>query len=275
MQIWSNTKTLDGFVPNLTFTSDKAAAVVALVGGKKIELNDFPRLRGNFKTGVGRDNVPEAEAAQRGIACGFPSPQTAEIIYEETANFACHLILQCAFAGAGDFAAWSKKDRRALASHRLLIVGGGDIGRPVAAKMAPFMQVDTFDVAINKSEELEAKVRAADCISLHVPLNASTRDLINREVLGWMRDGAALVNTARGAVVSEEALFEELQSGRLRAAFDVFWNEPYAGKLLGLPGDRFIRSPHVASTCREFLAATAADLLRFISGLDSANAGKA
>jgi phosphoglycerate dehydrogenase-like enzyme len=82
-----------------------------------------------------------------------------------------------------------------------------------------------------------------------------------------MKDGAALVNTARGPVVDEDALFAELNSGRLRAAFDVYWKEPYRGILADLPADRFIRSPHIASTCKEFLQGTANDFLNFLDDL--------
>lgn len=267
MQIWSNTTTLDGYVDSLEFTTDKATADVALVGGKAIDLAEFPRLRGIFKTGVGRDNVPEVEAAARGIACGFPAESTREIIFQETADFSCHLILRCLYADIGDFAAWKKKDRPALASRKLLVIGAGNIGGKVASKMRAFVKVTTFDTQVNKAGELEPLMREADCISLHVPLAPSTRDFIDGAKLSWMKPGSWLVNTARGAVVSEDALFDAVQSGRIGAAFDVFWQEPYKGKLLQLPGERFIVSPHVASTCTEFLSATAADFHAFMKGL--------
>lgn len=268
MHLWSNTKTLDGYVPELTFTTDKSLAEVALVGGKAIDLAEFPRLRGIFKTGVGRDNVPEREAAARGIVCAFPSATTCEIVYEETANFACRLILDALYAGAGDFANWTKVDRPALSTRRLLVVGTGHIGRRVAAKMAVFVQVDTFDTLANRPEELAPLLRNADCVSLHIPLTAATRGFIDAAQLACLKDGAALVNTARGPIVDEAALFAELSAGRLRAAFDVFWEEPYRGRLLGLPRDRFLVTPHIASTCREFLAGTADDFRSFLRSLE-------
>jgi len=270
MKVWSNTRTLDGYVDGIAFTDDTNAAEVALIGGKPIRLADFPRLRGIFKTGVGRDNVPEAEAAARGIACGFPSPATCDIIYEETAAFACHLILQALYADSGDFATWSKRDRPALQSRELLVLGAGNIGARVASKMRALLKVSTFDALANRPDELEPLIRRADCISLHVPLLPATRGLFDATKLAWMKDGAALVNTARGPIVDEAALLAELTAGRLRAAFDVFWEEPYKGRLAELPRDRFIVSPHVASTCREFIAATAADFRSFINHLPHA-----
>lgn len=265
MHIWSNTNTLEGYIPEISFSRDKTTAEVALVGGKGIDLQEFPHLRGIFKTGVGRDNVPEAEARARGIACGFPSEKTAAIIYAETATFTCHLILRCLYAEVGDFVSWKKLDRSALQARELLVLGMGNIGRQVATKMQQFLKVSVFDALTHKSEELEPLVRRADCVSLHVPLTSDTAGIFDASKLSWMKPGAAIVNTARGAVVDEKALFAELATGRLRAAFDVFWQEPYQGELTRLPADRFIASPHIASTCREFLAATAEDFRNFLT----------
>jgi phosphoglycerate dehydrogenase-like enzyme len=268
MQIWSNTKTLDGLVDDLSFTEDKTVATVALIGGKAIDLNDFPNLKGIFKCGVGRDNVPEAEAAARGIHCGFPSPATADIIFEETANFACHLILKCLYAETGDFNAWKKLERPALSERKILILGTGNIGGRVATKLQAFTKVLTFDVLTNQPDELKPLIRQADCISLHMPLNDKTRGWFDAKKLAWMKDGAALVNTARAAIVPEDALYEELVAGRIRAAFDVFWQEPYQGELLEVPQERFITSPHVASACREFVTETAKDFRGFTETIE-------
>lgn len=269
MKIWSNTKTLDGLIDDLDFTLEKSVAEVALIGGKPISLEEFPRLRGIFKTGVGRDNVPETEARKRSIPCGFPTGETCNIIFEETANFACHCVLRCLYAEIGDFDAWTKHDRPALGTRELLVLGTGNIGSRVVRKMEGFLKVSAFDALTHREGDLEPMVRRADCISLHLPLVSGTRGFFGKKKLGWMKNGAALVNTARGPVVDENDLFEELSTGRIRAAFDVFWEEPYRGKLTALPPDRFLVSPHVASTCREFLIATAADFRRFLNTLDS------
>ncbi|HQM22930.1 MAG TPA: NAD(P)-dependent oxidoreductase [Kiritimatiellia bacterium] len=260
---------MDGYLPGIQLVADKNEAEVALVGGKAIDLNEFPRLRGIFKTGVGRDNVPEVEARRRGIHCGFPSPATAAIIYEETASFACHLILRCLYVEIGDFRSWAKLDRPSLSSREVLVVGTGQIGGRVAKKMHAFAKVSTFDIATHPPTALKALVSRADCVTLHIPLTDDTRGFFDATKLAWLKDGAALVNTARGAIVDEEALHRELAAGRLRAAFDVFWQEPYQGCLLGLPSEQFIVSPHVASTCREFIAATAGDFRNFLKSLEA------
>ena len=92
-------------------------------------------------------------------------------------------------------------------------------------------------------DELPGLMKQADVISLHIPLIDSTKAFIDAEKLGWVKDGAALVNTARGPVVEEDALFKEIQAGRLRAAFDVFWEEPYERKLKQFHPNDFLMSP--------------------------------
>lgn len=269
MLIYKATGTLDGHLPPLNYINDKGAAEVMLVGGKPIVLPEFPKLRGIFKTGVGTDNLPFAEAAERGIDIALPSEATCNVIYEETAAFACHLILRGLYIVAGDWDTWHKHDRTQLAARRLLVIGAGRIGQRVIEKMSAFMRVDSFDTVRDSADTLEAKVRAADCVSLHVPLTDGTRNLFDARRLGWLRDGALLVNTARGAVIDEGALYAELSAGRLRAAIDVFWQEPYGGRLTELSPDRFIRTPHIASTCKEFVQGAANDFLAFLKTLEN------
>lgn len=269
MLIYKATNTLDGYLPSLQYTENKSEAIVMLVGGKKFALSDFPKLRGIFKTGVGTDNLPFDEAAARGVTIALPSEATCDIIYEETSAFTCYLILSGLYAGVGEWNTWKKVARPILNRRRLLVVGNGRIGRRVADKMRVFMEVDTFDSAQDAPESFEHKIRRADCVTLHVPLTAATIALFNAERLSWLHDGALLVNTSRGPVVNEDALYAELASGRLRAAIDVFWEEPYRGKLTELPEDRFIRTPHIASTCKEFIQGTATDFLQFLGKISN------
>jgi phosphoglycerate dehydrogenase-like enzyme len=125
----------------------------------------------------------------------------------------------------------------------------------------------TFDVLQNSMDELEPLMGQADVVTLHVPLIPETTHFIDAEKLSWMKDGAALVNTARGPIVDEDALYEEIASGRLRAAFDVFWIEPYEGKLEAFHPERFLMSPHVSSNCENFLTGLASDFRDFVAKL--------
>jgi glyoxylate reductase len=97
---------------------------------------------------------------------------------------------------------------------------------------------------------LDELLRTADVVSLHVPLTPETDGLVSRERLALLQDGATLVNTARGAIVDEEALVEELVSGRISAGLDVFAHEPRVPeRLLELPN--VVLTPHVASATVE------------------------
>ena len=251
--IWKNTATLDGYDDGLDFTELKYEADIALLGSKRINLNEFPNLKGIFRAGIGRDNVPEKEAAEKGILVRYPSPDTIDIIFNETAVFTCSLIFRMLYNNLGTIEPWVKHDRTELRGKTLLVIGAGNVGRRVANYMKPFMNVMTFDILENDIKELPDKIMQADCISLHIPKTDDNKSFIDAEKLALMKDGSVLINTARGDIVDEDALYQELRAGRLRAAFDVFWKEPYGGKLKEFYPDYFFMTPHVASTCRGFL----------------------
>src|SRR5205807_8807324 len=101
---------------------------------------------------------------------------------------------------------------------------------------------------------LDDLLRESDVVSLHVPVNAETTGLLSRERLALLRDGATLVNTARGAIVDEQALVDELVTGRISAGLDVFVHEPSVPEALTtLPN--VVVTPHLGSATVETRAA--------------------
>lgn len=103
---------------------------------------------------------------------------------------------------------------------------------------------------------MEGLLKTCDVLSLHLPLSPATLHLIGREQLGLMKPGSYLVNTARGAVVHDDALVEALQSGHLAgAALDCFEEEPkvHPGLLLA---ENVLLSPHIGATVEEVLRDT-------------------
>jgi glyoxylate reductase len=101
---------------------------------------------------------------------------------------------------------------------------------------------------------LDELLSTSDVVSLHVPLTPETHGLISREQLALLQDGSTLINTARGAIVDEEALVDELVSGRISAGLDVFAAEPHVPeRLLDLPN--VVLTPHIASATVETRAA--------------------
>ena len=268
MKIWKNTATLDGYDEDLHFTDLKKETDIALMGSKPINLDEFPNLQGIFRVGVGKDNVPMKEAKKRGILVQFPSKQTIDIIFEETANFTCSLIMKMMYSEVGSIDPWIKNDRTQLSTKTLLVIGMGNIGKRVAKKMNIFMQVITFDIIDNKLSELEEMINVADCITLHIPKSDENSSFFDKDKLSWIKDEAVLINTSRGPIVDENALYKEIKSGRIKAAFDVYWQEPYVGKLKEFHPDRFYMTPHVASTCSGFLKGCREDLINLISSLN-------
>ena len=171
------------------------------------------------------------------------------------------------YANIGTLSPWKKEPREALDSRRLLIIGNGSIGNRVANKMKDLMKVDTYDILENTDDELVQKISEADCISLHIPLTPDTTDFIDDKKLNLMKPGAVIINTARGPIVNELDLYHHIKNDRIRAAFDVFWQEPYTGKLTELNNEKFYMSPHVASTCSGFLQGCKNDLVTFMESL--------
>jgi len=264
MKVWKNTSTLNDYDSGLEFTESKKEAIIALLGSKPINLNEFPKLKGIYKTGMSRDNVPEKKAKKIGIKVRYPSEDTIKIILEETASFTCGLILKMLYHNVGSLDPWIKLSRKRLSKKSLLIIGTGNVGSRVAKCMRLFMEVNTFDILHNSESELKKLIMNSDCISLHIPKTNNNISFINKEKLSWMKNGAVLINTARGQIVNEKDLYNELKNKRLRAAFDVFWEEPYYGKLKDFYPNYFYMTPHVASTCSDFLKGCRKDLDHFI-----------
>lgn len=267
MNIWKNTNTLDALIPDLVDTVEASEAEVALIGGKPIDVGAMPRLKGLFKCGVGTDNVPFDLCAEKGIEVCLPSQRTTEVIFEETASFATSLVYRMLFADVGTIESWKKEARRCASRKTVLVIGQGNIGKRVSSKLERTVKVVNYDLADTKGWPLDDLLADADIVSLHIPLTSGNRGFFGKERLGMMKDGAAVVNTARGPIVDEDALYSELRGGRLRAAFDVFWQEPYNGKLAALHPEPFFMTPHVASTCEEFLEGLAEDFEEFLKRL--------
>jgi phosphoglycerate dehydrogenase-like enzyme len=126
---------------------------------------------------------------------------------------------------------WSQGFRESLADKTVLIVGYGDIGRDIERRLVPF-EVDVLRVArsakpgVHAWSELADLLPQADVVVLIVPGTSETRGLVDASFLQRMRDGALLVNVARGPVVVTDDLVAALETGRVRAALDVTDPEP-------------------------------------------------
>ncbi len=235
---------------------------------------------------VGFDNIDLSAATQHGVMV----TNTPGILTDATADFTWALLLAAArrvpeadrFTRNGHFRAWGPMLMlgQELKGKTLGIIGAGRIGTAVAMRSRGWdMRVLYTARRANEilDNELSARrvdfseiLQEADFLTLHVPLTAETRHLIDRDALQKMKPTAVLVNTARGAVIDEAALVEALQRGEIAAAaLDVFEEEPVIHPGL-LELENVVLAPHIASAThatRTEMAMTAArNLLQALSG---------
>jgi lactate dehydrogenase-like 2-hydroxyacid dehydrogenase len=234
--------------------------------------------------GVGHDGLDKARATASGLLC----TNTPGVLDDSVAEHTLTLLLAAARrltaneASARD-GAWASHVGTELRGKTLAVIGCGPIGCRVAqiASFGFVLRVVGCEIRPVDQAEMETRfgfervtadfaqaVAAADFVSLHIPSTPETRHFLNAERLAQIPPQALLVNTARGAVVDERALFDALAAGRLAAAaLDVFDQEPYAPAdpardLRTLPN--VLMTPHVGSATREACRRMALRALRNI-----------
>jgi glyoxylate reductase len=213
---------------------------------------------------VGFDNIDVEEATSRGIKVG----NTPGVLTDSTADFAFALLMAAArrigegfdYVRQGRWETWGLTTLlgQDIFGSTLGIIGFGRIGQAVARRAKGFdMQVLYYDQArIEDAEKelgaqyrpLEALLRESDYVSLHVNLNEETKGLMGSQEFEAMKPTAVLINTARGPIVDQDALYEALKGNKIAyAALDVTTPEPLPAddKLLSLPN--IIIAPHIAS----------------------------
>jgi glyoxylate reductase len=249
--------------------------VLAVVGAEVDDtlLDLLPDLRLVANYGVGYDGIDIDACVRRGVAV----TNTPDALGVTTADLTMALILAARrrvvegdrFVREGRWGTeWVSGALMGgdVTGATLGIVGLGRIGRAVARRAQGFeMRVlytrrsETQEAGLER-RDLEDLLREADIVTLHVPLTPETNGLLDERRLGLLRDGACLVNTARGAIVDERALARELESGRIRAGLDVFVDEPNVPReLLTLPN--VVLLPHVGSATQATREAATRELV--------------
>jgi len=212
-----------------------------------------------IRAGVGLDNIDVEYCRKKGIEVentgAAPSVSVAELVFAHMLSLARSMFRATESLKRGE---WLKDEFVGieLAGKTLGIIGYGRIGREVAKRARSFgMKVVVHDPFIKEADaeltDLDTLLRESDFVTLHVPLTPETKNLINREKISEMKDGAFLINTSRGKVVDEEALYDALKSGKLAGAgLDVFSREPPEGSEL-ITLDNVSLTPHIGSNTRE------------------------
>jgi glyoxylate reductase len=255
---------LDVEIGALTEARPDVEAVI--VANEPVPLDLLPSLRLAANFGVGYDRIDVAACTAHGVAV----TNTPAVLDAATADLAFALILVArrrVVAGdrlvrAGTWSgSWSEGFLgREVTGATLGIVGLGRIGSALARRARGFdmrvlyTQRTRVDTELAEFRVLDDLMGESDVVSIHAPRTADTEGMIDARRLALLRDGATLVNTARGEIVDEAALVRELLSERISAGLDVFAHEPDVPcELVDLPN--VVLTPHIGSATVETRAA--------------------
>ena len=238
------------------------AAIVGLERINDAILDQVPELRLISKYGVGLDGVDLEALARRGIKLAWTGGVNRRSVSELTLAFAIALLHRVPETGATLRAStWQPLVGRQLTGKTVGLIGCGFVGQDIVKLLAPFEcrilandirdYPDFYRAHRVTPVPLDRLLGESDVVSLHVPLDRSTKGMIGAAELARMRKGACLINAARGGLVDEGALLDALESGHLAgAACDVFTIEPDANpKLLAHPA--FLGTPHIGGSTQE------------------------
>jgi len=245
---------------SLTEAREDVEALV--VANEPVPLELLPGLRVVANYGVGYDRVDVAACAARGVVV----TNTPGVLDDATADLAFALILAARrqvvegdrFVRSGGWSgSWSEGTlAEEVTGSTLGILGLGRIGSAVARRARGFEMRVLYTRRLRAGSDLgefrevDELFTEADIVTIHAPLTPETEGLVDARRLALLRDGACLVNTARGEIVDEVALVRELVSGRIRAGLDVFAHEPEVPReLLDLPN--VVLTPHLGSATRQ------------------------
>lgn len=247
------------------------------------------RLKVIGRHGVGMDNVDLPAAKELRIPVVYTPNANAASVSELVVGLSLCMARKIAetseimkregFAGMGPPSMRGTE----IGGKTVGLLGFGKIARLIARSMKngfganvvaydPFLPNDTFAAeGVERATSLEECLEAADIVSVNMPLSGETANTISTAAFAIMKDGAILINAARGGIVDEAALYEALASGKLAgAACDVFANEPHTKghPLLSLPN--FVGLPHVGANTHEAMyrmaMTVAEDIIAILEG---------
>lgn len=252
-------------------TDDKerlGEAEVVLIRSKtkatKEYIDKAPNLKMIIRGGVGLDNVDREYAREKGIAV-HNTPEASSIAVAELAFALMLAIPNHIVAGCTSMreCKWLKKElkRTELYGKTLGLIGMGLIATEVAKRAKAFgMKVIAYRKSGKPSDHAEVKktlkevLQQADYISLHTPLTDDTRNMINKDTIAMMKDGAILINTGRGKCIVEQDLVEALTSGKLRGyGTDVWYSDPPEDSCPILSAPNVVMTPHIGASSDENL----------------------
>lgn len=230
-----------------------------------------PKLKLIQHQGVGYDNVDVAAAARAGIPVGLTPEGTSRPVAEHVILLILNLYRNLFVANRtlrqGQWLQWELRPQSYnLLGKRVGIVGMGRIGREVAQRARAFECSLAYYDVVRATAEVEAELEVefvtfddllagSDIVTLHVPRTEETRGLISAAELSRMKPTALLINTARGGLIDETALYQALTNDQIAGAgLDVFAVEPPGAGNPLLHLDNVVATPHIAAGTRDALA---------------------
>lgn len=261
-------------------------AIIGVVPMTARVLDQAPDLKVVSAHGVGVDHIDLKAAAEKGVViANCPGANAASV---------CDLTIGLMIAASRNIPGvdravrsgeWARYHGSEMWQKTVGIIGLGHIGLGVAKRALGFdMKVLAYDRFIDGTPEQLPQIQAAflddilrqsDFITLHAPLTVQTRHMIGPDELAVMKPDAYLINTARGGLVDEQALFKALSTGQIAgAAFDCFVDEPPVGSPL-LELDNMVVTPHIGAHTRESIervgVMAAENVIAVLSGKDPHN----
>lgn len=231
-----------------------------IAGTEKITekfINGAEKLKVISRYGVGMDNIDIDATKKKNIAV-YNTPDAPSIA---VAELTLTLIL-CTIKKINIVdkrikeGIWKPEMGNMLSNKKIGIIGLGRIGKVIVQMLKPFnAEIRIFDINQDikfcknnniKNTSLINLLKESDIVSLHIPLNDKTYHMIGKKELEIMKDSAIIINTSRGGIIREDALYNAIKEKRIAgAAIDVFENEPNVGKLKDL--ENIILTPHIAT----------------------------
>lgn len=248
------------------FLRGHTKAIVALERVTAEVLSALPELAVIAKYGVGLDMLDLTAMRRHGKRLGWTAGVNKRAVAELTLAMAISMLREVPASNRDVLSNnWRQRVGRQLSDSTVGIVGCGNIGKDVVRLLVPFgcrvlvndiVRYDEFFAEHGiEPVTLSDLLKRSDVVTLHVPLDATTRGMLTEQALGTMKPTSILINTARGGLVDESALKRLLEEGRLAgAAFDVFAQEPPADQeLLQLPN--FLATGHIGGSSGEAILA--------------------
>ena len=261
----------------IAFLQGHEKAITALEVIDASVLSQLPELRVISKYGVGLDTIDLAAMRVHGTRLGWTGGVNRRSVSELVIAFAIAMLRHVPAAHRDVLSGtWRQRVGGQLTGRTAGIIGCGHIGKDLVPLLQAFgcpilandvrNYADFYAAHGIEAVSLEQLLRRSDIVTLHVPLDDTTRNMLSEARLALLKPGAVLINAARGGLVDESALKRMLQDGRLAAAaFDVFAVEPPQDReLLALPN--FLVTPHIGGSAEEAILAMGRAA---IAGLDT------